>query len=75
MAIRFPDLNPTDNILGILVRKVYCSGKQYANVATLKSAVITFWGILAETVLFGLVMSMQKRCIAVPQNRGHCIGY
>ena len=38
-----PDLNPVENIWAILSHSVYANGKQYDNVADLKTAIFQAW--------------------------------
>jgi hypothetical protein len=56
-----PDLNPIENLWGILVRAVYADGKQYYTINDLKQAIIREWKKIAPQVLRNLVNSMPNR--------------
>lgn len=40
---RSTDLNPIENLWGILARGVYCSGLQFVNTAMLKKVLLETW--------------------------------
>jgi len=65
-----PDLNPIENLWGILVRDVYANGKQYDNKEQLKTAVLAAWDRIPVTTLETLIDSMNNRCVAVIQKLG-----
>jgi transposase len=68
-----PDLNPIENIWGIMVRKVYANGRQFQNVTELKNAIIAAWGSIRRNLREKLSRSMHGRCIKVLQaNGGSC---
>lgn len=56
-----PDLNPIENVWGLLARKVYANGKQFDNVRDLKTAVLRAWSEIDQSYLKNLVDSMPKR--------------
>ena len=70
-----PDLNPIENLWGILVQKVYANGKQYASRAELKLAIEKAWEELDDAVLCRLVDSMQSRMVDVLKANGKAINY
>ena len=56
-----PDLNPMENLWGILCRTVYADGKQYNNVGELLKSVISAWenvnvSVLLLTIVFILLI-------------------
>lgn len=70
-----PDLNPMENLWGILCRSVYADGKQYTNVEELKTAIISAWEKVDPSVLQKLVDSMCDRVIKVVLKNGSFTGY
>jgi len=38
-----PDLNPTEDVFGALVRRVYAGNRQFGTVAALKEAIVEAW--------------------------------
>lgn len=72
---RSPDLNPIENLWGILARKVYANGKQYDNVNSLKDAIRTEWSAISMEVLENLVKSMKTRIFDVIKCKGGNINY
>lgn len=65
-----PDLNPIENLWGILSRKVYADGKQYHSVQELKKAIIKEWEAISPETLQNLIKSMPNRCIEVLKRNG-----
>ncbi|GBO33096.1 hypothetical protein AVEN_120006-1, partial [Araneus ventricosus] len=49
-----PDLNPKENVWGILIRAVYANDRQFQSVAELKVAIIEAWDNIDVTLLLGL---------------------
>lgn len=72
---RSPDLNPMENLWGILSRKVYANGKQYDTVASLKSSIKKAWEEIGPNVLSTLIDSMPARIFSVIQNNGGSTKY
>ena len=67
-----PDLNPIENIWGILVRQVYKDGRQFDNINDLKIAIKQEWNNIDVNILKNLVFSMPNRIFEVIQkNRGY----
>ena len=58
---KFPDLNPIENLWGILVRQVYAHGKQYDTINNLKQAIIHAWSNISPTIINNLIKSMKNR--------------
>ncbi|CAI2356003.1 unnamed protein product [Caenorhabditis sp. 36 PRJEB53466] len=65
-----PDLNPVENVWGLLVRRVYRHGKQYASVQDLKDALLIEWNLVTAAELKNLVSSMPNRLFQVIQKNG-----
>lgn len=70
-----PDLNPIENLWGILCRRVYSNGRQFDNVADLKECVKKEWDKLEYTTRYNLVRSMSNRCRDLLQAGGKSINY
>lgn len=70
-----PDLNPIENVWGILSNKVYSNGRQFENVAEIKKAIIEEWTKIEEQTLKNLVISMPKRLAEVISNHGGSTHY
>lgn len=72
---RSPDLNPIENIWGIIVRRIYANRKQYDNVEQLKVAVSEAWESLDKNLLKNLVESMPNRIYQVIERSGGVTKY
>ena len=70
-----PDLNPIENVWGLMVRNVYRNGQQYDDKVSLKSAIKKAWEDILFTTLERLSSSMHKRCIEVIKAQGSVIKY
>ncbi len=70
-----PDLNPIENLWGILVRLVYPNGRQYNTVPELKRAILDAWSQIESSILKKLVESMHKRLIEVLKKNGQKVHY
>ena len=56
-----PDLNPIENLWGILSRKVYENGKQFEYTLDLKTCIREAWNELSIGTIQNLVTSMSSR--------------
>lgn len=65
-----PDLNPIDNLWGILARRVYANGRQYASVNELYVAVCSAWREIPQKIIDSLINSMTKRVFEVIKQGG-----
>lgn len=70
-----PDLNPMENVWGMMVRDVYDNGKQYTTVAELREAIKSAWNNVTAKSLENLNKSMVKRMKMVFKNDGNTINY
>lgn len=68
-----PDLNPIENVWGIIKPQVY--RQQYTTLAELKAAVLRAWAALPQSTLRSLMQSMPRRLRMVLRRRGGYIGY
>lgn len=60
-----PDLNPIENLWGILARRVYANGCRYESVNELYVAVCNAWREIPQTIIDSLINSMPKRIFDV----------
>jgi transposase len=67
---RSPDLNPIENLWGILVRRVYADGRQFETVGDLKASIQEEWTKIEAEVLEKLINSMQNRVFNVILKNG-----
>ncbi len=72
---RSPDLNPIENLWGILVRRVYVNGRQFENVQSLKEAILKAWDEIPRETLQKLVDSMKDRMFEVIRKNGGATKY
>ena len=72
---RSPDLNPIENIWGILVRRIYGDGKQFNSREELKEAIRTAWEQLEPDVLTALTNSMPSGLFQVISRDGKATDY
>jgi hypothetical protein len=72
---RSPDLNPVENLWGILVRDVYADCRQFNNVNQLKEAIQRAWDRAPLDRLVHLVNSMPNRMIQVIERHGKVTDY
>ena len=68
-----PDLNPMENLWGILSRKVYANGRQFLNLIELKAAILEAWDEISPNVLESLISSMPSRVFDVISKKGGAI--
>lgn len=72
---RSPDLNPIENLWGILARAVYSKNTQFNTVEELKSKIIRCWSEIDKKVLNTLVSSMPNRIFELIRSNGGKIKY
>jgi transposase len=72
---RSPDLNPMENLWGILVRDIYADCRQFDNVDQLKEAIQEAWDRVPLDQLSRLVKSMSNRMIQVIERHGKVTDY
>ena len=68
-----PDLNPIENVWGVLARKVYANGRQFDNKVQLKAQIIESWKEISQDYLSNLVEGQPTRMAQVILRRGQCI--
>lgn len=70
-----PDLNPIENLWGLLVRDVYRNNKQYSSINELKSAILRAWNRINLQTLQNLARSVPRRLVEVVKVSGASINY
>lgn len=70
-----PDLNPIENLWGIVARAIYRHGRQFEDVQELKEAITTAWNEIPLETLRKLINSMPNRVQAVIEKDGHATKY
>lgn len=70
-----PDLNPIENLWGILVRRVYANGKQFESIDELQHQVFRCWEDIDNSVLQALVNSMPNRIYELIYSHGSSTNY
>ena len=71
-----PDLNPMENMWGLLVRDVYDNGRhQFVRKEDLRQELVAAWGRIPLSKLDGLIASMPKRCMDVIKCGGNKVDY
>jgi transposase len=65
-----PDLNPIENLWGILCRRVYANGRQFESREALIQVILHEWSQIDLTELRKLVLSMPKRLGEVREFKG-----
>lgn len=70
-----PDLNPIENLWGLLASKVYENGRQFATTNELKQCIRECWEAIGPEILHNLINSMPKRIFHVIKNKGSSTKY
>lgn len=70
-----PDLNPIENLWGILARGVYGNAKQYESLEELESAIRREWEAINIDTMADLTNSMKDRIYNVILSNGNHSGY
>jgi transposase len=70
-----PDLNPIENLWGVLVRRIYEGGKQFNTIEELKTDIVRCWNEIEKNMLENLSNSMPKRVCKVIHAHGDSIEY
>jgi hypothetical protein len=72
---RSPDLNPIENLWGLLVRRVYANGRQFATAGDLKAAIRSSWDEITEAERQSLINSLPNRLFNVIRANGGYSNY
>ena len=60
-----PDLNPLENVWGLIVARVYEGGRQYSAISELKNSILDAWEKIPTIQLQKLVDDMLRRTFEV----------
>lgn len=72
---RSPDLNPVENLWGILARRVYSGGRQFGTVSALQKCVREEWNKIQQTTLDNLIDTMPNRIFETIRKNGKTTKY
>jgi len=70
-----PDLNPIENLWGIMVRRVYENGRQFDNCEDLRDAIRRVWDEISVADIRKLAKSMPDRIFEVIKKNGGHTGF
>lgn len=70
-----PDLNPIENVWGIMVRRIYAGKNVNENLEQLRAAILDSWASIEPAVLNNLILSMNKRIFQVINRNGSVTDY
>lgn len=70
---RSPDLNPIENLWGILVRRVYKQNRQFATIEELKTTILQEWQAIDQKTIDNLIKSMPNRIFEIASKHGNTI--
>jgi len=70
-----PDLNPIEDLWGILTAKVFEGGRQFDSLKDLKKEIVKKWAAIELSTLQNLANSMPRRLRLVAQRKGDSISY
>ena len=70
-----PDLNPIENLWGILTRAVFANGRQFRTKDELKAEVLKQWDLISAETIIKLTKSMPNRIIDVISRKGSNTDY
>ena len=65
-----PDLNPMENLWGVLSRKVYEGGRQFQDIESLKEQILESWDDIEVKMCRDHIESMKNRIYDVIINHG-----
>ena len=65
-----PDLNPIENLWGILTRMVYSNGRQFSTINELKEKIVYEWDRIPNEICRNLIETMPKRIKDVIKRNG-----
>jgi len=70
-----PDLNPMENLWGIIVRDIYANNRQYQCIQDLRIAILQAWNRIDKTTILNLMNSMPNRLFQVINRSGGLSDY
>lgn len=70
-----PDLNPMENVWGVMVRRIYADNRVYSNLNELRTAIVDCWGSLEANLFDNLNLSMNNRIFQLINRNGGATDY
>jgi transposase len=70
-----PDMNPIENLWGIVASKVYGHGRQFVTVESLKKAIQEAWMKIKSETIQKLISSMPRRLLSIIESKGGSTKY
>ena len=70
-----PDLNPIENLWGILVIQVYADGRRFEDKEMLWHAIKECWEAISNDMLLNMIHSMNNQFVDVLQGKGSACKY
>lgn len=70
-----PDLNPMENLWGIVARRLYTENRRFENVDELKRGIVNAWSSIGQETIDNLISSMPDRVFQVISRKGKQINY
>lgn len=70
-----PDLNPIENLWGLLCRDVYAGGRQFSSINELKAQILLSWENMQLQTLQTLINSMPSRIFQTILKNGASTDY
>lgn len=70
-----PDLNPIENIWGVLARDIYRDMSQFRSIADLNECTVEEWANMNLQELQNLSLSLPRRCAKILRHHGNSIDY
>lgn len=70
-----PDLNPIENVWGLLTRHVYANNRQFSSKEDLKAEIIRSWENLDQNTIAKIINSMPNRIFEVIRQNGAMTKY
>jgi transposase len=65
-----PDINPIENLWGIIVRTIYADNRQYDTVQELRAAIVHTWNQIEPNTIRSLIESMISRIFELIRKNG-----
>jgi hypothetical protein len=70
-----PDLNPIENVFGLLVKAVYAGNRQFLSIADLTLQIRQCWATLDQNQIANIIDSMHNRMLEAFQEIGGSTHY
>ncbi|RYY42253.1 MAG: hypothetical protein EOO06_21400 [Chitinophagaceae bacterium] len=70
-----PDLNPVENVFGILARRLYSGNRQFSTVSELRAAILEAWDEVSWDDIQKTISNMHSRMIAIIAEKGGSTEY